>query len=70
MRRDFSNVAFLGEAGANVSLKLTPCLALKSGYQVILLDGVGLSGDAFLNPDFDRTSVLFHGLQFGLEYRR
>jgi hypothetical protein len=70
VRRDFSNVAFLGEAGASVSYKLTPCLALKSGYQVILLDGVGLSGDAFLNPDFDRTSVLFHGLQFGLEYRR
>jgi hypothetical protein len=70
VRRDFSNVAFLGEAGANVSLKLTPCLALKSGYQVILLDGVGLAGDAFLNPDFDRKSVLFHGLQFGLEYRR
>lgn len=70
VRRNFSNVAFLGEAGANVSLKLTPCLALKSGYQVILLDGVGLSGDAFLNPGFDRASVLYHGLQFGLEYRR
>lgn len=70
VRRNFSNVAFLGEAGASVSYKLTPCLALKSGYQVILLDGVGLAGDAFLNPDFDRTSVLFHGLQFGLEYRR
>jgi hypothetical protein len=70
VRRDFSEVAFLGEAGANVSLKLTPCLALKSGYQVILLDGVGLAGDAFLNPDFDRNTVLLHGLQFGLEYRR
>jgi hypothetical protein len=70
VRRDFSEVAFLGETGANVSLKLTPCLALKSGYQVILLDGVGLSGDAFLNPDFDRDTVLLHGLQFGLEYRR
>jgi hypothetical protein len=51
-------------------LKLTPCLALKSGYQVIVLDGVGQGIDAFFNPDFDRSTVLFHGLQFGLEYRR
>jgi hypothetical protein len=70
VRREFSDVSFLGEAGASVALKLTPCLALKSGYQVILLDGVGLSGDAFLNPGFDRETVLLHGLQFGLEYRR
>jgi hypothetical protein len=70
VRRDFSEVAFLGEAGANVSFKLTPCLALKSGYQVILIDGIGMAGDAFLNPDFDRDTLIMHGLQFGLEYRR
>lgn len=69
-RRTFSEIAFLAEAGANVSLKLTPCLALKSGYQVIMLDGVGEGFDAFFNPDFDPSTVLFHGLQFGLEYRR
>ncbi len=70
VRREFSEVAFLGEAGASCSVKLTPCLALKSGYQVILLDGVGQGIDAFFNQDFDRSTVLYHGLQFGLEYRR
>jgi hypothetical protein len=70
VRRNFSDVAFLGEAGGNVSFKLTPCLALKSGYQVIVLDGVGQGIDAYFNPDFDRTTLLMHGLQFGLEYRR
>jgi hypothetical protein len=70
VRREFSDVSFLGEAGASVSLKLTPCLALKSGYQVILLDGVGQGIDAFFSPDYESSSVLYHGLQFGLEYRR
>jgi hypothetical protein len=70
VRREFSEIAFLGEAGAWASVKLTPCLALKSGYQVILLDGVGQGIDAFFNQDFDRSTVLYHGLQFGLEYRR
>jgi hypothetical protein len=70
VRREFSDVSFLGEAGASVSLKLTPCLTLKSGYQVILLDGVGQGIDAFFSPDYESSSVLYHGLQFGLEYRR
>jgi hypothetical protein len=70
VRREFSDVSFLGEAGASVSLKLTPCLALKSGYQVILIDGVGQGIDAFFSPAYDSSTVLYHGLQFGLEYRR
>jgi hypothetical protein len=70
VRREFSDVSFLGEAGASVSLKLTPCLALKSGYQVILIDGVGQGIDAFFGPDYESSTVLYHGLQFGLEYRR
>lgn len=70
VRREFSDVSFLGEAGASLSLKLTPCLALKSGYQVILLDGVGQGIDAYFSPDYESSSVLFHGLQFGLEFRR
>jgi hypothetical protein len=60
----------MGEAGVWASAKLTPCLALKSGYQVMFLDGVGQAADAFFSDDFDSQSVLFHGLQFGLEYRR
>ena len=51
-------------------MKLTPCLALKTGYQIIVLDGVGQGIDAFFSPDFDRSTVFYHGLQFGMEYRR
>lgn len=68
--RTFSEIAFLGEAGVWASAKLTPCLALKSGYQVMILDGVGQVADTFFSPDFDSRSVLYHGWQFGFEYRR
>lgn len=68
--RTFTDIAFLGEAGVSASIKLTPCLALKTGYQVLILDGVGQAVDTFFSPDYNAESVLYHGLQFGLEYRR
>ena len=68
--RTFTEIALLGEAGVWASAKLTPCLALKSGYQVMILDGVGQAVDTFFSPDVDSQSVLYHGWQFGFEYRR
>lgn len=68
--RTFSEIAFLSEASLWASAKLTPCLALKGGYQVMFLDGVGQAADTFFSQDFQSRDVLFHGWQFGLEYRR
>jgi hypothetical protein len=68
--RSFSEIAFMGEASLWASAKLTPCLALKGGYQVMYLDGVGQAADTFFSQDFQSRDVLFHGWQFGLEYRR
>ena len=70
VNRTFTEIAFLGEAGVWASAKLTPCLALKSGYQVMFLDGVAQAADAFFSQDFESSSVFYHGWQFGLEYRR
>jgi len=70
IRRDFNELAFLGEAGITATLRLNRCLALRSGYQVMVIDGVGEAMDAYFAQDLTSRTALFHGLQFGLEYRR
>ena len=69
-RQDFAEVAFLGEAGITGVVRLNPCVALRSGYQVMVVDGMGQGLDASFGPDLVRSTVLYHGLQFGIEYRR
>lgn len=69
-RRDFAEIAFLGEAGLTGVVRLNQCLALESGYQVMVVDGMGQGLDAYFSPGIDRSTVLYHGLQFGIEYRR
>ncbi|MCA9238451.1 MAG: BBP7 family outer membrane beta-barrel protein [Planctomycetales bacterium] len=68
--RNVTNLAFAGEAGITSVLRINPCLALRGGYQVLLVDGLGLASDAYFSPAFNSSSVLYHGLQFGVEYRR
>ncbi len=51
-------------------VRLNQCVALRSGYQLMLVDGMGQGLNAFFAPDFTRSTVLYHGLQFGIEYRR
>ncbi|MCA9257779.1 MAG: BBP7 family outer membrane beta-barrel protein, partial [Planctomycetales bacterium] len=69
-KRSFSELAFVGEAGVTAVLRLNRCTALRGGYQALLIDGAGEGIDAFFNAGFDRRSLLVHGLQVGLEYRR
>lgn len=69
-RQDFSKIAFLGEVGITGVVRLNQCVALKSGYQLMLVDGMGQGLDAFFAPGLTSSTVLYHGLQFGLEYRR
>ena len=72
VRRDFADIAFVGEAGLAAAWRLNQCTAVRAGYQILALDGVGQGLDAFLAPNagLDNSTLVFHGLQFGLEYRR
>ncbi|MEQ8838849.1 MAG: hypothetical protein RID07_18735, partial [Lacipirellulaceae bacterium] len=69
-RRDFTEAAFLGEAGVSASWRINNCVALTSGYQILVLDGVGEALASSFTPGFAGTTQVYHGLQFGLEYRR
>ena len=70
VRRDSTEVAFLGEAGIAAAFRLNRCTALRAGYQILAVDGVGEGLATSLSPGFDSATLIYHGLQFGLEYRR
>lgn len=69
-KQNFAEVAFAGEAGITGITRLTPCLALRCGYQLLVVDGMGQALDAYFAPDLQSSTVLYHGLQFGIEYHR
>lgn len=70
VRTSPTDVAFLGEAGITGTWKINECVALHSGYQIMALDGVGQALDAFFTSGLNADTVVYHGLQFGFEYRR
>jgi len=69
-RFNLAEVAFVGEAGITSTLRISECVALRGGYQVLVIDGVGQGLDAYLSPGLSADTLVYHGLQFGLEYRR
>lgn len=71
-RQTVNKVAFLGEAGVSGVWQLNPCFAVRGGYQILAVDGVGQGLDAFLTPGggLDGTTLVYHGVQLGVEYRR
>ena len=69
-RSNITEIAFLGEAGLTGILKINQCVALRGGYQIMALDGVGEALQAAFTPGINSNTVVFHGVQFGLEYRR
>ncbi len=69
-RNNLTDIAFVGEAGITASWRLNHCTAVRTGYQVLAMDGVGNALEASLTPGLNSDTMLFHGLQFGLEYRR
>ena len=69
-RREATPVAFFGEAAASCVWRVNRCVALRGGYQVAVADNVGQALDAFSLPGFASSTQLYHGWQFGLEYRR
>jgi hypothetical protein len=70
VRGDFTDVAFLGEVGITGIVRIHRCVALRGGYQAMLVDGVGQGMDAFFASGMNNGTVFYHGLQFGVEYRR
>ena len=69
-RNNLTDIAFVGEAGITASWRLNHCTAVRTGYQVLAMDGVGNALEASLTPGLNSDTMLFHGMQFGLEYRR
>ena len=71
VKTEFDEIAFLGEASLNAVVRLNECVALRGGYQVLAIDGVAESLDAFFRPtSFASDTLFYHGWQFGIEYRR
>jgi len=68
--RDFSDIAFVGEVGVNAVFRVNQCVALRGGYQALVMDGVGEGIDAFFEPGLNGSTVLYHGARFGVEYQR
>ncbi|HMO86401.1 MAG TPA: hypothetical protein PKC18_15930, partial [Lacipirellulaceae bacterium] len=68
--QEFSELAFVGEAGVTAVFRLSPCVALRGGDQALAINGVGQGIDAFLAPGLDPTTILYHGGHFGVEYVR
>ena len=75
--------AFIGELGLNAGYDVNCQLSLRAGYQLLFVDGVALAadqvpnsgglGNANPNPvpvNIDSSSLLYHGFNIGLEYRR
>ena len=69
-RTNITDIAFVGEAGISAAWRLNQCTAVRAGYQILALDGVGDGLTAAFTPGLNSDTMLFHGLQFGLEYRR
>ncbi len=68
--QEFSELAFVGEAGVTGVLRLSPCVALRGGYQVLAINGIGQGIDAFLAPGLNPDTLVYHGGHFGIEYVR
>lgn len=68
--RNFSDVSFLGEVGVTAVFRLNRCVAIRGGYQVLVMDGVGEGIDAFFEPGLAGSTVVYHGARFGFEYQR
>jgi hypothetical protein len=67
---EFSELAFVGEAGVTGVFRLNRCVALRAGYQVLAVNGVGTGIDAFASAGLNPTTLVYHGGHFGVEYVR
>ena len=68
--QNFSDISFVGEVGVTAVFRLNSCVAIRGGYQALVMDGVGTGLDAYFEPGLNGTTVLYHGARFGVEYQR
>lgn len=68
--RNFSDLAFVGEVGITGVVRLNQCVAIRGGYQALVMDGIGEGIDAFFEPGLNGSTILYHGARFGVEYQR
>jgi hypothetical protein len=68
--RDYSEIAYHGEANLTGVCRLNKCWALRAGYQVLWIDNVHTAEDAYLGEENVNDSLLFHGWHAGIECRR
>ncbi|BBO34051.1 hypothetical protein [Lacipirellula parvula] len=66
----FSEIAYIGEVGVTAVFRINQCVAIRGGYQALVMDGVGTGLDAYFEPGLNGTTVLYHGARFGFEYQR
>ena len=66
----FSDISFIGEVGITGVLRINQCVAIRGGYQALVMDGVGTGLDAYFEPGLTGETVLYHGARFGIEYQR
>jgi hypothetical protein len=68
--QNFSDITFVGEVGITGVFRVNRCVAVRGGYQALVMDGVGEGIDAYLQPGLNGATVLYHGARFGIEYQR
>jgi len=66
----FSDISFIGEVGVTGVVRINQCVAIRGGYQALVMDGVGTGIDAYFEPGLTGETVLYHGARFGIEYQR
>ncbi|MGI9458050.1 MAG: hypothetical protein ACR2NU_15905 [Aeoliella sp.] len=69
VKTERTEASFAGEAAVTLVWKVNRCCALRSGYEVLILNGVELGDDAFLG-NVQSRDLVFHGFFAGFEYRR
>ena len=69
-----NQIAFVGEANANIIADIWPSVSLRFGYKLLYLNSVVSSGDSIDTTNFfsttfaDQADALFHGFTGGIEY--
>lgn len=69
VKTERTEIALATELSLALVWKINNCCALRSGYELLYIDGVELADDAFLGNVATRD-MLYHGLFAGFEYRR
>jgi hypothetical protein len=68
--REYSQVAYVGEASLTGVTRLNKCWALRCGYQALYIANIHMADDAYLGNENTNRDIFFHGWHAGIECRR